>query len=99
MKSQKDVFSPDRRGNPLKSKAFLGELGVLCGKFVFAAPSNLANAKKGSAVKRRVVIVGMGFGGIRAARVLAGQGCEVVLVDRNNYHLFQPLLYQVATAG
>jgi NADH dehydrogenase len=41
----------------------------------------------------------MGFGGIRAARVLAGKGLEVVLVDRNNYHLFQPLLYQVATAG
>ena len=48
---------------------------------------------------QRVVIVGMGFGGIRAARVLAGQGLDVVLVDRNNYHLFQPLLYQVATAG
>lgn len=52
-----------------------------------------------SAVKKRAVIVGMGFGGIRAAGVLAGKGCEVVLVDRNNYHLFQPLLYQVATAG
>lgn len=50
-------------------------------------------------LKQRVVIVGMGFGGIRAARVLAGQGLDVVLVDRNNYHLFQPLLYQVATAG
>lgn len=50
-------------------------------------------------IKRRVVIVGMGFGGIRAARVLAGKGLDVVLVDRNNYHLFQPLLYQVATAG
>lgn len=49
--------------------------------------------------KKRVVIVGMGFGGIRAARVLAGEGLDVVLVDRNNYHLFQPLLYQVATAG
>jgi NADH dehydrogenase len=48
---------------------------------------------------KRVVIVGMGFGGIRAARVLAGKGLAVVLVDRNNYHLFQPLLYQVATAG
>jgi NADH dehydrogenase len=48
---------------------------------------------------KRVVIVGMGFGGIRAARVLAGRGLEVTLVDRNNYHLFQPLLYQVATAG
>lgn len=48
---------------------------------------------------KRVVIVGMGFGGIRTARVLAGKGLDVVLVDRNNYHLFQPLLYQVATAG
>lgn len=50
-------------------------------------------------MKKRVVVVGMGFGGIRAARVLAGNGLDVVLVDRNNYHLFQPLLYQVATAG
>ena len=50
-------------------------------------------------LKKRVVIVGIGFGGIRAARVLAGNGHDVVLVDRNNYHLFQPLLYQVATAG
>jgi NADH dehydrogenase len=48
---------------------------------------------------KRVVIVGMGFGGIRAARELAGEGVEIVLIDRNNYHLFQPLLYQVATAG
>ena len=50
-------------------------------------------------MKKRVVIIGMGFGGIRAARVLAGTGHDIVLVDRNNYHLFQPLLYQVATAG
>ena len=50
-------------------------------------------------MKKRVIIVGMGFGGIHAARVLADQGLEVVLIDRNNYHLFQPLLYQVATAG
>ena len=49
--------------------------------------------------KKRIVIVGMGFGGIRAARVLAGKGHDVLLVDRNNYNLFQPLLYQVATAG
>ena len=48
---------------------------------------------------KRVVIVGMGFGGIRAARVLAGNGVDLMLVDRNNYHLFQPLLYQVATAA
>src|SRR5262245_24974055 len=50
-------------------------------------------------MNKRIVIVGMGFGGIRAARVLAGRGYDIVLVDRNNYHLFQPLLYQVATAG
>jgi NADH dehydrogenase len=48
---------------------------------------------------KRVVIVGMGFGGLSAAKALAGSGLEVVMVDRHNYHLFQPLLYQVATAG
>jgi NADH dehydrogenase len=47
----------------------------------------------------RVVIVGAGFGGLRAARALDGAPVDVVLVDRRNYHLFQPLLYQVATAG
>jgi NADH dehydrogenase len=49
--------------------------------------------------KKRVVIVGMGFGGLSAAKALAGSDVELVMVDRNNYHLFQPLLYQVATAG
>jgi NADH:ubiquinone reductase (H+-translocating) len=47
----------------------------------------------------RVVIVGGGFGGLSAAKGLAGQPFEVALIDRNNHHLFQPLLYQVATAG
>jgi NADH:ubiquinone reductase (H+-translocating) len=46
-----------------------------------------------------VVIVGAGFAGLRAARALADISVRVTLVDRNNYHLFQPLLYQVATAG
>jgi len=46
-----------------------------------------------------VVIVGAGFGGLRAARMLRKAPVDVVLVDRHNYHLFQPLLYQVATAG
>jgi len=46
-----------------------------------------------------VVIVGAGFGGLRAARALRRAPVNVVLIDRHNYHLFQPLLYQVATAG
>src|SRR4030042_1957520 len=49
--------------------------------------------------KPRVVIVGAGFGGLTAAKELDGKNVDVVLLDRNNYHLFQPLLYQVATAG
>ncbi len=46
----------------------------------------------------RVVIIGGGFGGLYAARILTGQPLEVILIDRTNHHLFQPLLYQVATA-
>jgi len=47
----------------------------------------------------RVVIVGAGFGGLRAARALAAAPVDVLLLDQNNYHLFQPLLYQVAVAA
>src|SRR6185437_374012 len=46
-----------------------------------------------------VVIVGAGFGGLEAAKNLARAPVRVILIDRNNYHLFQPLLYQVAMAG
>ncbi|HEY4033488.1 MAG TPA: NAD(P)/FAD-dependent oxidoreductase [Ktedonobacteraceae bacterium] len=46
-----------------------------------------------------VVIVGAGFGGLEAARALAKQPVRVTVIDRRNHHLFQPLLYQVATAG
>jgi NADH:ubiquinone reductase (H+-translocating) len=46
-----------------------------------------------------VVIIGGGFGGLEAARALAGAPVRVTLLDRHNYHLFQPLLYQVATAS
>jgi NADH dehydrogenase len=46
-----------------------------------------------------VVVVGAGFGGLHAARELAGDGVRVTVVDRRNHHLFQPLLYQVATAA
>jgi NADH dehydrogenase len=50
------------------------------------------------AEKPRVVIIGGGFGGLQAAKELAGKPVEVALVDRKNHHTFQPLLYQVATA-
>jgi NADH dehydrogenase len=50
-------------------------------------------------VDPHVIVVGGGFGGLYAARELARQPLRVTVIDRHNYHLFQPLLYQVATAG
>ena len=47
----------------------------------------------------RVVIIGGGFGGLNAAQKLAKLPVNVTVLDRRNYHTFQPLLYQVATAG
>ena len=47
----------------------------------------------------RVVIIGAGFGGLTAAKRLANTPLDVTVVDQHNYHLFQPLLYQVATAS
>src|ERR1700757_4763640 len=52
-----------------------------------------------TAKPHRVVIVGAGFGGLEATFGLAGAGVEITLIDRRNHHLFQPLLYQVATAS
>jgi NADH:ubiquinone reductase (H+-translocating) len=49
--------------------------------------------------RARIVIVGAGFGGLAAAKRLAGRDVDVTLVDRRNHHVFQPLLYQVATAA
>jgi len=46
-----------------------------------------------------VVVVGAGFGGVAVVRGLAHTPCRITLIDRRNYHLFQPLLYQIATAG
>lgn len=49
--------------------------------------------------KRRIVVIGGGFGGISLAKKLAKVDAQVVLIDRHNYHTFQPLLYQVSTSG
>ncbi len=47
----------------------------------------------------KIVIVGAGFAGLQLARSLTGTPYQVILLDKNNYHQFQPLFYQVATAG
>ena len=52
-----------------------------------------------NATKPRIVVVGAGFGGLEAARKLAKLPVQVTVIDRKNHHTFQPLLYQVATAG
>ncbi len=52
-----------------------------------------------AAARHRIVIVGAGFGGLEAVHRLAGVAARITLIDRRNHHLFQPLLYQVATAS
>ncbi|MDW8273740.1 MAG: FAD-dependent oxidoreductase [Chitinophagales bacterium] len=47
----------------------------------------------------RIVVVGCGFGGLELIKSLRNEAVQIVLLDKNNYHTFQPLLYQVATAG
>jgi NADH dehydrogenase len=49
--------------------------------------------------QKRIVIIGGGFGGLKLARKLSNTNYQIVLIDKNNYHQFQPLFYQVATAG
>ncbi len=49
--------------------------------------------------KKRIVIVGGGFAGLNLVKKIVGKGFQIVLLDKNNFHQFQPLLYQVATAG
>ncbi len=49
--------------------------------------------------KPKVIIIGGGFGGLSVAKKLSNKNCDVLLIDKTNHHLFQPLLYQVATAG
>src|ERR1700728_3216472 len=58
----------------------------------------LSQPESAPARQKRVVIIGGGFAGIAAARALRRSNAEVVLIDRRNHHIFQPVLYQVATA-
>src|SRR5437899_3458142 len=64
-----------------------------------AFAGRLLSMEKRPAQKPQVVIIGAGFGGLEAAKKLACEEVRVTVVDRTNYHLFQPLLYQVATAA
>jgi NADH dehydrogenase len=64
-----------------------------------ASPAVISESAAAPAGRPRVVIIGAGFGGLSAAKALAKAPVEVVVIDERNYHLFQPLLYQVATAG
>ena len=49
--------------------------------------------------KKRILIAGGGFAGLKLATKLAGSDFQIILIDKNNFHQFQPLFYQVATAG
>jgi NADH dehydrogenase len=59
----------------------------------------MSGPETSAAARPKVVILGAGFGGLFAAKALARRAVDVTIVDRHNYHLFQPLLYQVAVAG
>jgi NADH dehydrogenase len=61
-------------------------------------PQEKPSVRKAVLAKKRVLIVGGGFAGIAAARALKRTDVEITLIDRRNHHIFQPLLYQVATA-
>ncbi|GAC1430985.1 MAG: NAD(P)/FAD-dependent oxidoreductase [Ktedonobacteraceae bacterium] len=60
--------------------------------------SRVGKDAQGQSVRPQVVIIGGGFGGIKAAHTLHDAPVDITLIDRNNHHVFQPLLYQVATA-
>jgi NADH:ubiquinone reductase (H+-translocating) len=66
---------------------------------LLAEPATQQSIVPSAPARPRVVIVGAGFGGLSLAKELDGAAVDVTLIDRHNYHLFQPLLYQVATAG
>src|ERR1700752_5318696 len=63
-----------------------------------ALPKPEPQAPKAAPQRQRVLIIGGGFAGIAAARALKRADVEITLIDRRNHHIFQPLLYQVATA-
>lgn len=78
-----------------------GWVAILDGPWQYVNVNTITNSQDGTpgGRKPRVVVIGAGFGGLRAARKLRGAGVDVLLIDRNNFHQFLPLLYEVAAAG
>jgi NADPH-dependent 2,4-dienoyl-CoA reductase/sulfur reductase-like enzyme len=112
VESQKQALKPDLRNHdsfsPLSTGAVRGvneevsgdarptQLGSMFDRL----SENLVNVSGKSAVSvPHIVLIGGGFGGLAAARALAHAPVRITLIDRRNHHLFQPLLYQVATAA
>src|SRR5215467_9193265 len=74
------------------------QLSFCCGRENNSAP-NQKWSRGFMSERAKVIIIGGGFGGLSAAQALKSAPVDVTLVDRRNYHLFQPLLYQVATGS
>jgi NADPH-dependent 2,4-dienoyl-CoA reductase/sulfur reductase-like enzyme len=97
------VSSSLPRSPPASRAAAASQIAVAAWKAQLIARASLALLESGNleailgATRPRVVIVGGGFGGLFATRELAGAPVSVTLVDKRNYHLFRPMLYQVAT--
>jgi NADH:ubiquinone reductase (H+-translocating) len=90
---------PDRKSDEARARRerLLDE--ALKETFPASDPVSIQLAIRGAQGRHHVVIVGGGFGGLEAVNGLAGSPVSITLINQRNYHLFQPLLYQVATAS
>src|SRR4051794_40802486 len=92
LQGQRNRFSSVRARLDVFARLVSGEQSV-------NAIADLDRTPRSVTSKRHIVIVGGGFGGLACAKALAGSDVHVTLIDKRNHHLFQPLLYQVATAA
>src|SRR5438477_10588629 len=99
MMKAEDVREGEMKTAEMQTETIQQQLTALAEVSANAGPGESVRIAPRRTGRPRVVIVGAGFGGINAARKLAKSEVDVLLVDKNNYHYFSPLLYQVATAG